>query len=92
MKRDIRIFFARVAAYLVDVIILSIIFFLLNFFVPFKGEFIPILENIITLAYFIYFNWKTGQTYGKKAFYIKVVNYETDLNISLSKSFIREFI
>lgn len=54
----------------------------------YKSELISFLLYLVmcfgNLFYFVYFNYKFGQTIGKKILNLKVVNEEDELNLSLA--------
>ncbi len=92
MNRDFRIFFARIVAYALDVLILTIVLFFVTYFIQLPEILSIIFSDIITFSYFIYLNYRTGQTYGKRAFNIKIVSNITESKISLKQAFLREII
>ncbi len=92
MKRNFRVFFARITAYSIDFLILVAVDFFINYFIQLPGRVNQLLEDVLALSYFIGFHWKRGQTYGKRFFHIKVVDFLSDQNLSLNQALKREFI
>jgi uncharacterized RDD family membrane protein YckC len=71
-------FFPRLVAYIIDAIILGIVYWIINLIFSMPGDpTIAMLGSLIAalvgLAYLIYFWTSTGQTPGKKVMGIKVV-------------------
>jgi uncharacterized RDD family membrane protein YckC len=77
----------RLGAYLIDVILIGIVIGILTVILKTPGYFIGIA---IGLAYFIYFEGSpSGQTLGKQALGIRVIDYSTGGPLGYGKSFLR---
>jgi len=84
---DRRILIARIAAHIID----GIIIWLLLFFTKSTGVLATFL-SFLSPAYYIYFHAKSGQTIGKQLFYIKVVDFNSLQKISLFQAIKRQLI
>ena len=77
----------RLGAYLIDVILIGIVLGILTVILKTPGYFIGIA---IGLAYFIYFEGSpSGQTLGKRALGIRVIDYSTGGPLGYGKAFLR---
>jgi uncharacterized RDD family membrane protein YckC len=87
-----RVIVARLASFVVDSLILLFVLFVFNSFLSTFWLIDEIVSSLITFGYFIYFHWKTGQTYGKKLFNIRVVDNTTGGKVEFVNSLKRESI
>jgi uncharacterized RDD family membrane protein YckC len=62
---------------------------LINLIISLVGSIVPIT---LGLLYYIYFIGKKGQTWGKKALHLKVINPDNGMPIGLTGAFLREII
>lgn len=77
----------RLGAYLIDVIIIVVVVLALYAILKVAGYVIGIA---LSIAYFIYFEGSdSGQTFGKRALGIRVVDYSTGGPLGYGKSFLR---
>ena len=81
---------ARIAARIVDTIILMLIFFIIKRVGDLPYVVLVISDRVIAILYFIYYHAKTGQTIGKKTFNICVVDAGTEEGITYRQSFLRQ--
>jgi uncharacterized RDD family membrane protein YckC len=88
---DRRILIARIAAHIIDSIIIWVILALIIFFANLPGVFTTCLD-LLSPAYFIYFHAKSGQTIGKQLFYIRVVDVNSLQKISVLQAIKRQSI
>jgi uncharacterized RDD family membrane protein YckC len=81
-------FFPRLGAYLVDVIIVGVLYAVVWLI---AGEVVASIVWIVaSIAYYIYFEGSpTGQTPGKKVLGIRVIDFSTGGPLGHSKAFIR---
>ena len=79
-------FWRRFAAYLIDVLMLGILSVILETVLKGVGY---ALSVIIYLAYFTYFEGSTGQTAGKRALGIRVVDFDTGGSIGFARALLR---
>jgi len=85
-------FLERLAAIIVDSLLLFLIFLPLNIVLrKFGLNIAGIVQLLITVVYNIFFIYKTGSTIGKRLLRIQVVNLEYE-NVSLKQVIIRETI
>jgi uncharacterized RDD family membrane protein YckC len=78
---------ARFVAYIIDIVILLVVTFVLAAILKDAGSGISFL---IGLAYFIYFDGSaSGQTIGKRAMNIRVIDFQTGAALGYGKAFIR---
>jgi uncharacterized RDD family membrane protein YckC len=80
-------FWRRFAAVLVDVIALGVVTGILS--AIFSWNAANAISTIIGLAYFIYFEGSSGQTLGKKALGIRVIDFRTGGPIGYGRAVIR---
>lgn len=80
-------FFQRLGAYLIDVVLIVIVALVLYLVLKVVGYFIAIA---LSIAYFIYFEGSaSGQTLGKRALGIRVVDYASGGPLGYGKAFLR---
>jgi uncharacterized RDD family membrane protein YckC len=80
-------FWERFGAWLLDGLILAVPYVLLS--VAVKGSIWPLLMLVSTVAYFVYFEGRTGQTPGKRAVGIRVVGRDGETAIGYGRAFVR---
>jgi uncharacterized RDD family membrane protein YckC len=77
----------RLGAYLIDIIMIIVVYFILALIHPILG----ILGAIAGLGYFIYFEGgPTGQTIGKQVCGIRVIDFATGGPIGYGRAFLRQ--
>ncbi|HKC67858.1 MAG TPA: RDD family protein [Bacteroidia bacterium] len=86
-----RIILARGVAYFIDCIIISIALVVIAFLVQ-LSDVAASLIGLLSPAYFIFFHATSGQTIGKKLFYIKLVDFNTKQKVSVFQAFKRQLI
>jgi uncharacterized RDD family membrane protein YckC len=81
-------FFQRLGAYIVDVIIVGVVYLIVW---AIAGEAAAtVVGLLVSIGYYIYFEGSpSGQTLGKKVLGIRVVDYSTGGPLGYSKAFIR---
>lgn len=83
-------FFARLAAYMIDTILLVAVWLALVYVLRLSAEGMvaPLLSGILTSGYFIYCHGRWGATAGKKAMSLRVISIDGK-PLSMLQSFVR---
>jgi uncharacterized RDD family membrane protein YckC len=77
----------RFIAYIIDVVIVGVVFIVLTLVAKGLGYGLALLGSI---GYFVYFDGSpSGQTIGKRAMAIRVVDFQTGGSLDYGKAFIR---
>jgi uncharacterized RDD family membrane protein YckC len=92
MNSDKAIVLARCLAFVIDGLFIALVFFFTQVFVNLHSIVSVVLEGIIYFGYFIGCNVLKGKTLGKLIFNLKVVDIETNGNLSFYNAFKRELI
>lgn len=89
-------FWPRLVALIIDGIVLAILTFMLKVLVLPWIESVPLLRNLLSeslsYVYAIVMVGYSGQTVGKRIMRIKVVDHDTEQNVTFEQSFKREAI
>src|SRR4051812_40249804 len=82
-------FWRRFAAVLLDGVLLGIVGFILGAILGFDRAGVNGISTLLGVAYFTYFEGSTGQTLGKRALGIRVIDLGAGGSIGYGRAFIR---
>jgi uncharacterized RDD family membrane protein YckC len=85
-------FWQRFAAALIDGILLAIVQFIIGAILSDSAGIAALLSIVISYGYYIYFEGGTGQTLGKMALGIRVVDFNTGGSIGYGRALIRQLV
>ena len=85
-------FWQRLGAALIDGILLAIVQFIVTALLGDAAGVAVVLSILISYGYYIYFEGSTGQTLGKMALGIRVVDFNTGGSIGYGRALIRQLV